>query len=79
MPSYSFRQIKHRQWVGFYVLSSVSCSQQYTVAYNLYSCQSFSVAKATLDGLSVGWTQDGPDYGFYATVSCCEQDPLDKT
>ena len=33
----------------------------------------------TLDGLSVGWTQDGPDYGFYASVYCCEQDTLDKT
>ena len=34
---------------------------------------------ATLDGLSVEWIRDGPDYGFYATVYCCEQDSLDKT
>ena len=39
-----------------------------------------SVSDATLDDLSVGWTQDGPDCGFYASVYyCCEQDTLDKT
>ena len=38
-----------------------------------------TTSDATLDGLSVGWTQDGPDYGFYATVYCFEQDTLDKT
>ena len=27
----------------------------------------------------VEWIKDGPDYGFYATVYCCEQDTLDKT
>ena len=42
-------------------------------------CQYIYKYDATLDGLSVGWTQDGPDYGFYATVYCCEQDTLDKT
>ena len=36
-----------------------------------------ATSDATLAGLSVGWTQDGHDYGFYATVYCCEQDTLD--